>query len=157
ERAHGGLERPEALAERHLLLVGEGLAVEDQHGMLVEGLRDARERRAVERPGQVDAGHLGGEERMSGRDVERRGGRGHGRTSWPGIVARRRCNSSCVQGRAAIDRSLCAVLAWGMASMVEPAPSLYRVTNLVYALHGLSILIGISTAATVIGAFVFGW
>jgi uncharacterized membrane protein len=44
-----------------------------------------------------------------------------------------------------------------MASMVEPAPSLYRVTNLVYALHGLSILIGISTAATVIGAFVFGW
>ena len=41
--------------------------------------------------------------------------------------------------------------------MVEPAPSLYRVTNLVYALHGLSILIGISTAATVIGAFVFGW
>jgi uncharacterized membrane protein len=44
-----------------------------------------------------------------------------------------------------------------MASMVEPAPSLYRVTNLVYALHGLSLLIGISTAATVIGAFVFGW
>jgi uncharacterized membrane protein len=44
-----------------------------------------------------------------------------------------------------------------MASMVEPAPSLYRVTNLVYALHGLSIAIGLLTAATVIGAFVFGW
>ena len=41
--------------------------------------------------------------------------------------------------------------------MVEPAPSLYRVTNLVYALHGLSIVIGLVTAATVIGAFVFGW
>jgi uncharacterized membrane protein len=44
-----------------------------------------------------------------------------------------------------------------MASMVEPAPSLNRVTNLVYALHGLSIVIGLVTAATVIGAFVFGW
>ena len=41
--------------------------------------------------------------------------------------------------------------------MVEPAPSLYRVTNLVYALHSLSIAIGLLTAATVIGAFVFGW
>ena len=41
--------------------------------------------------------------------------------------------------------------------MVEPAPSLYRVTNLVYALHSLSIVIGLVTAATVIGAFVFGW
>jgi uncharacterized membrane protein len=44
-----------------------------------------------------------------------------------------------------------------MASMVQPAPSLYRVTNLVYALHSLSIVIGLVTAATVIGAFVFGW
>ena len=41
--------------------------------------------------------------------------------------------------------------------MVEPAPSLYRVTNLVYALHGLSIVIGLVTAAAVITAFVFGW
>ena len=41
--------------------------------------------------------------------------------------------------------------------MVQPAPSLYRVTNLVYALHSLSIVIGLVTAATVIGAFVFGW
>ena len=41
--------------------------------------------------------------------------------------------------------------------MVQPAPSLYRVTNLVYALHGLSIVIGLVTAAAVITAFVFGW
>ena len=41
--------------------------------------------------------------------------------------------------------------------MVEPAPSLYRVTNLVYALHSLSIVIGLVTAAAVITAFVFGW
>ena len=41
--------------------------------------------------------------------------------------------------------------------MVQPAPSLYRVTNLVYTLHSLSIVIGLVTAATVIGAFVFGW
>jgi len=37
-----------------------------------------------------------------------------------------------------------------------PAPSLVNVTHLVYALHALSILIGITTAATIIGAFVFG-
>src|SRR4029453_11056915 len=44
-----------------------------------------------------------------------------------------------------------------MASMVQLSPSLYRGTNLVYALHSLSIIIGLVTAATVIGAFVFGW
>ena len=38
----------------------------------------------------------------------------------------------------------------------EPAPSLVTVTHLVYALHALSLLIGITTAATIIGAFVFG-
>ena len=38
----------------------------------------------------------------------------------------------------------------------EPAPALLTVTHLVYALHALSLLIGITTAATIIGAFVFG-
>ena len=38
----------------------------------------------------------------------------------------------------------------------EPPPSLVTVTHLVYALHALSLLIGITTAATIIGAFVFG-
>jgi uncharacterized membrane protein len=38
----------------------------------------------------------------------------------------------------------------------EPAPGLVTVTHLVYALHALSLLIGITTAATIIGAFVFG-
>jgi uncharacterized membrane protein len=38
----------------------------------------------------------------------------------------------------------------------NPAPSLVNVTHLVYALHALSLLIGITTAATIIGAFVFG-
>jgi uncharacterized membrane protein len=38
----------------------------------------------------------------------------------------------------------------------EPPPSLVRVTHLVYALHALSLLIGVTTAATIIGAFVFG-
>jgi len=38
----------------------------------------------------------------------------------------------------------------------DPAPSLVTVTHLVYALHALSLLIGITTAATIIGAFVFG-
>jgi uncharacterized membrane protein len=35
-------------------------------------------------------------------------------------------------------------------------PSLVTVTQLIYTLHALSILIGVTTAATIIGAFVFG-
>lgn len=38
----------------------------------------------------------------------------------------------------------------------EPAPSLVTVAHVVYGLHALSLLIGITTAATVVGAFVFG-
>jgi uncharacterized membrane protein len=38
----------------------------------------------------------------------------------------------------------------------EPEPSLITAANLVYALHALSLVIGITTAATIIGAFVFG-
>jgi uncharacterized membrane protein len=38
----------------------------------------------------------------------------------------------------------------------EPAPALLNATHLVYALHALSLLIGVTTAATIVGAFVFG-
>ena len=38
----------------------------------------------------------------------------------------------------------------------HPSRSLVNVAHLVYALHALSLLIGITTAATIIGAFVFG-
>ena len=38
----------------------------------------------------------------------------------------------------------------------EPPPSIVNVAHLVYALHALSLLIGVTTAATIIGAFVFG-
>ena len=41
-------------------------------------------------------------------------------------------------------------------SSTSPPPSLVTVTHLVYALHALSILIGVTTAATIVGAFVFG-
>jgi uncharacterized membrane protein len=37
-----------------------------------------------------------------------------------------------------------------------PPPGLVTATHLVYALHSLSLLIGVTTAATIIGAFVFG-
>ncbi len=37
-----------------------------------------------------------------------------------------------------------------------PAPNLVTVAHLVYGLHALSLLIGITTAATIVGAFVFG-
>lgn len=39
---------------------------------------------------------------------------------------------------------------------LEPAPALLSVTHLVYALHALSLLIGVTTAATIVGAFVYG-
>ena len=38
-----------------------------------------------------------------------------------------------------------------------PSPGIVTAAHLVYALHSLSLLIGIVTAATIIGAFVFGW
>ena len=38
----------------------------------------------------------------------------------------------------------------------EPPPALVNVTHLVYALHALSLVIGVITAATIVGAFVFG-
>ncbi len=43
-----------------------------------------------------------------------------------------------------------------IAVPAEPPPALINVTHLVYALHALSLLIGVTTAATIIGAFVFG-
>jgi len=43
-----------------------------------------------------------------------------------------------------------------MSENTDPAPALVNVTHLVYALHALSLLIGVTTAATIIGAFVFG-
>ena len=40
---------------------------------------------------------------------------------------------------------------------VEPRASLVRLTHVIYALHGLSLLTGIITTATVVGAFLTGW
>jgi uncharacterized membrane protein len=37
-----------------------------------------------------------------------------------------------------------------------PPPALVNIVHLVYGLHALSLLIGVTTAATVVGAFVFG-
>jgi uncharacterized membrane protein len=37
-----------------------------------------------------------------------------------------------------------------------PEPNLVTVTHVVYGLHALSLLIGVTTAATIVGAFVFG-
>ena len=39
----------------------------------------------------------------------------------------------------------------------EPRPSLVTLTHVIYGLHAASLLIGISTAATIVGAFLFGW
>lgn len=42
-------------------------------------------------------------------------------------------------------------------SAVAPEPGLVRVAHIVYALHTLSLVIGAFGAATIVGAFVFGW
>jgi uncharacterized membrane protein len=44
-----------------------------------------------------------------------------------------------------------------VATIVEPRPSLVRLSHVIYALHALSLLIGIVTAATIVGAFLFSW
>ena len=38
-----------------------------------------------------------------------------------------------------------------------PAASLVRITNIVYGLHAISLVLGAFGAATVIGSFLFGW
>jgi uncharacterized membrane protein len=40
---------------------------------------------------------------------------------------------------------------------VVPDPSLVMITHFVYGLHALSLVIGAFGAATIIGAFLFGW
>jgi uncharacterized membrane protein len=44
-----------------------------------------------------------------------------------------------------------------VATIVEPRQSLVRLTHVIYALHAVSLLIGIVTAATIVGAFLFSW
>ena len=44
-----------------------------------------------------------------------------------------------------------------MTTLVEPRPSLARLAHVIYALHAVSLLIGIVTAATIVGAFLFSW
>ena len=43
------------------------------------------------------------------------------------------------------------------ASPSAPSPQLVQYTHWIYGLHALSVLLGIVTAATVVGMFVFGW
>ena len=40
---------------------------------------------------------------------------------------------------------------------VEPDPSLSKVAHIVYLLHAVSLITGIITTATVVGAFLTGW
>jgi uncharacterized membrane protein len=40
---------------------------------------------------------------------------------------------------------------------VEPRPSLVRLAHVIYGLHALSLVTGIITTATVVGAFLTGW
>ena len=44
-----------------------------------------------------------------------------------------------------------------MIDVAGPNPSLVRLTHVIYALHAVSLLVGIVGAATVVGAFLLGW
>jgi len=44
----------------------------------------------------------------------------------------------------------------GMVFAKAPDPSLVTTTHIIYGLHALSILIGLTSAITIVGAFVFG-
>ena len=44
----------------------------------------------------------------------------------------------------------------GMVFAKAPDPSLITTTHIIYGLHALSILIGLTSAITIVGAFVFG-
>ena len=43
------------------------------------------------------------------------------------------------------------------AAAAAPDPSLVTLTHLIYGLHSLSVLVGLTSAVTIVGAFVFGW
>jgi uncharacterized membrane protein len=43
------------------------------------------------------------------------------------------------------------------ATSATPAPSVVTVAHIVYGLHTLSLVVGAFSAATIIGAFLFGW
>jgi len=43
------------------------------------------------------------------------------------------------------------------ATTLESAPSLVRVTHVVYALHAVGLALGAFGAASVVGSFLFGW
>jgi uncharacterized membrane protein len=44
-----------------------------------------------------------------------------------------------------------------VSAIAEPRPSLVTLTHVIYALHAASLLTGVVGAATVVGAFLFGW
>ena len=44
-----------------------------------------------------------------------------------------------------------------MSAVVEPRKSLITLTHVIYGLHAVSLLTGIITVATVVGAFLTGW
>src|SRR5213592_2998340 len=80
-RVDGRLERTEAPAERYLRLVGEPLSVEDEHGILLEGVEDLLEPRRVERLSEINALDAGAEAGMDRSDRHPTRRLRHGRAS----------------------------------------------------------------------------
>jgi hypothetical protein len=73
-----GRERAERLAEGHVLLAREGLVAEEQHLPLEQRIGELGDGRRVERLAEVDAVHLGTDDRHDRPEVEPGWGvRGH--------------------------------------------------------------------------------
>ena len=68
DRVDRRLERTEAPAEGHLLLVAEALIGKHEHGKLLEGVEDLLEGWLVERPSQIHPLDPGGEVGVERRD-----------------------------------------------------------------------------------------
>jgi hypothetical protein len=112
---NGQLDFAEALREGQLLLVGEGLIVEDQHGVLVHALVNGRNILGRERLGEVEAGGLADETRTDLADAE---GHGNGLQSckpilvllchecmWGDSGAQPRSSAGSIQGRRSMRRA----------------------------------------------------
>src|SRR4051794_35350280 len=55
------------------------------------------------------------------------------------------------------SRAMESLTSSSQVTLAQPAPSLVTVAHVVYALHALSLAVGAFTAASVVGAFLFGW
>src|SRR6266849_3915141 len=134
-----GLERAEAQAQAHPLVVGERLAMEDEERVVVEGLPDVRPGAIVERLSQIHPADLDAEAGVQCLHRERAGGDRHRlsfRTAPDDAARSRDCQGRALTTtRAPLTRAAAgaAAIAQGGATMPK-APRRILTIALVFAL-----------------------